>query len=118
MASSKAMEWGWFFLRVGVGLIFLGLGLKGVHGGSVNIRAVAQIALGVSSMVGLLVRPCAICLIVAMAWLTFSSKGVNLNLVYESLAPLLFALGLLVGGGGTILGLGAAINGFRGKWWQ
>ena len=105
-------------MRAGVGLVFVGIGLTGWRHGGADIRCVAQLAAGAAAFLGLFVRPCALFVLVAMAWLTVSKHGVNLSLVYESVAPLLFAVGLLVGGGGTVLALGAMIAGFRGKWWQ
>ena len=118
MATSKATDWGWFFLRAGAGLVIFSMGLKAWQAGGADLRAVAQIAAGGAAVLGLFVRPCALFVLLAMAWLTVSSRGIGLRLFYEAVAPLLFAVGLLIGGGGSVLALGSMIAGFRGRWWQ
>jgi len=118
MATTGGMEWGWFFLRVGVGVYYLLIGLHGVNHGGVELDEVAQVVAGGAALLGLLVRPGALFLLLAMAWLTVSSGGVKFHLNTEAVAPFLFVVGLLVGGGGTVLAVGAMIDGFNGKWWQ
>ncbi len=118
MSLSRTNEWGWVFLRAGAGLVFLGLGLKGLRSGGADLQEIAQTAVGISALLGLFVRPCALFVLVAMAWLSISTRSVSLSLVYASTAPILFAVGLLVGGGGTVLAVGYMLAGLRGRWWQ
>jgi hypothetical protein len=118
MAVSRSNDWGWFFLRMAAGLIFFGLGLKDWEAGGTGFKTVAQLVAGVTAMLGLFVRPGALVVLLATAWLTVSSRGVGVRLFFDALAPLLFALGLLIGGGGTVLSAGYMVAGLRGKWWQ
>lgn len=118
MASSRSNDYGWFFLRVAAGLIFFGLGLGSWEAGGAGLKAAAQLVAGAAAVLGLFVRPGALAVLLAMAWLSFSSRGIGIRFFFDALAPLLFALGLLFGGGGTVLSLGYLVTGLRGKWWQ
>lgn len=105
-------------MRFAAGLIFLGMGLKGCESGGADLKAIAQLVAGGTALLGLFVRPGALAVLAAMVWLSVSSRGIGIRFFFDALAPLLFAFGLLFGGGGTVLSVGYMISGMRGKWWQ
>ncbi len=118
MSSSPSQDYGWFFLRMGVGLVFLQAGASDFDTRSIDWHAVASIICGVCLILGFLVRPAVLLLLAFMLALFVSRSRIELRLVRDSLVELLFLIGFLVGGGGTFLSLGAAINGLKGKWYQ
>lgn len=118
MAASKGMEWGWMFLRIGLGVHWSILGAGAMSGGRINITDLAYLVAGVLTALGLLVRPGALFLLCVTLWFTFSEHGMNIHMSYTSLLELLSVIGILCGGGGMMLAVGAMISGMSGKWWQ
>ena len=118
MASSQSIDYGWFFLRLCMGLVFIQLGMNHFSSRSINWFAVVALICGVSLILGLLVRPATLLLLAFMVGLFVSGTRIELRLVRESLTELLALIGFLIGGGGTFLALGAALNGLKGKWYQ
>lgn len=118
MASGKSLDYGWFFLRLGLGLMFLQTGMAQLGSRGFNGFAIAALACGGALILGLLVRPAVLVLLAFMVGLFVSRSRIELRLVRESTVELLALIGFLTGGGGTFLSLGAAINGLNGKWYQ
>lgn len=118
MANMRTLDYGWFFLRLSVGAIFLQNGIDRFNIHDVELNALAALLCGLSLLLGLLVRPAAVFMLVMMVSVFVSGSQLEFKLVRESLTELLAVVGFLVGGGGSFLALGAAINGLKDKWYQ
>lgn len=118
MADSKSMDYGWFFLRLSVGITFLAEGVERFDPDNVELYVLALLLSGLATVLGLLVRPATIFLLVMMVSVFVSGDSLEFNLVRDSLTELLALVGFLLGGGGTFLALGASISGLKDKWYQ
>ncbi|MDD5708385.1 MAG: hypothetical protein PHR35_20895 [Kiritimatiellae bacterium] len=118
MANTKALDFGWFFLRLAIGLIFLWTGIRQFDAGHIRLQAIAALLAGACLIVGLLVRPAVLLMLATMVAVYVTRTRFSVNLTDRSLTDLLALTGFLIGGGGSFLALGAALGGLKGKWYQ
>ncbi len=118
MASRNSLEYGWFFLRVCIGLYFLQIGASRFNINNMNWTDLAMLLSGVALIAGLLVRPAVLLLLILIVSVFVSGSRIELRLVGNSVTEVLAIIGFLIGGGGSFLALGTAIQGLSGKWYQ
>jgi uncharacterized membrane protein YphA (DoxX/SURF4 family) len=118
MANIKTLDYGWFFLRLSIGLIYLWTGIRQFDAGHIRLQAIAALLVGVCLIIGLLVRPAVLFMLAMIVAVYVSKTRLSINLTDRSLTDLLALTGFLIGGGGSFLALGAAIGGLKGKWYQ
>ena len=118
MSNTKTLDYGWFFLRLSIGLIHLWAGIRQFDAGHIRLQAVAALLAGACLVIGLLVRPAVLLMLATIVAIYVGKTRLSINLTDRSLTDLLALLGFLIGGGGTFLALGAALGGLRGKWYQ
>lgn len=118
MSNTRTLDYGWFFLRLSVGIHFLQIGIGRFHGNRIDWFALAALICGIALIIGIFVRPAVFVLLALMVGVFVSGSRFEIRLVRESLTELLALTGFLIGGGGSFLALGAAVGGLRGKWYQ
>lgn len=118
MNQSRGIDYGWFFLRLGIGLIFISRGADHFDINNIELFSLAQLIAGISLLLGLLVRPAVLFMLVMMVAVFVSGSHLEFKLVRENLTDLLCLIGFLLGGGGSFLALGTAVSGLNGKWYQ
>jgi uncharacterized membrane protein YphA (DoxX/SURF4 family) len=118
MADTKTLDYGWFFLRLSVGLILYSEGADHLDIDGIDLHSLALVLVGISLILGLLVRPAVIFMLIMMVTVFVSGSQLEFNLVRESMTDLFAMIAFLIGGGGSFLALGAAISGLKGKWYQ
>ncbi len=118
MSNTRALDFGWLFLRLAIGLRFLEIGADAFSSRNLTFFAVAALIFGVFLIVGLLVRPAAILMLLLLISVFVQGSSLSIRLVRESFIELLALVGFLIGGGGSFFVFGAAIQGLKGKWYQ
>ncbi len=118
MSDTRSLDYGWFFLRIGTGLMFIETGARQFSGRNLQLFPIAAIVCGAALLLGLLVRPAVALMLALLISVFITGSRLEFRLVRESVVELLALIGFMVGGGGTFLSLGAAIGGLNGKWYQ
>jgi prepilin signal peptidase PulO-like enzyme (type II secretory pathway) len=118
MAGAKSLEYGWFFLRLGSGIMFLQYGASRFSTSTLELYPLATLLCGAALVLGLLVRPAVLLTLALMVSVLVKGSKIELTLIRDSLIQLLTLIGFLIGGGGSFLAVGSAISGLKGKWYQ
>lgn len=118
MSNYRSLDYGWFFLRLASGLLFLQKGAEQFSSGDVKLLPMAALICGVALILGLLVRPAVLVMLTLLVIGFVRGAQIDLSLIRRSLVELLALVGFLVGGGGSFINLGSLIRGLNGKWYQ